>query len=480
MDFISNIVNAVNGFVWGPVMLVLLVGTGIYLTCRTHFLQVRKFGFMWKNTLGSLFGKRRKAAKKDHGANVSPFQAVTTALASTVGVGNVAGVAGAIVAGGPGAIVWMWISAFFGMVTKYSEIVLAVKFRKVDEKGVHYGGPMYYITNGLGKNWKWLAVLFALFGGLASFGIGNATQAAEISVAVNNLTGSGFDSSVITGIVLAVVVAFVVIGGIKSIGKVTSYFVPVMAVFYIVGGLVIIFMNITAIPAAFAAIFESAFSFEAVGGGILGYGIMRAMQNGFARGVFSNEAGLGSAPIAHAASSETEPVKQGLWGIFEVFIDTIVICTISGLVVVISGVYQNTTLTGGALTAAAFDGVLPGVGGTFVRVALIMFALSTILGWSYYGERCWGYLSNNNKAVNIIYKVVFIALVFVGAISSSSNVLEDTTALNFVWDVADTLNGMMAIPNLIALLGLSGVVAKTTREYFKDKKDQNAPFPEEA
>ncbi len=468
LDKITEINGSINGVVWGPIMLVLIVGAGIYLTARTGFLQAGKFGFMWRNTIGSLFGKNKTKSKKDS-KNVTPFQAVSTALASTVGVGNVAGVAGAIAVGGVGAVFWMWISAFFGMATKYSEIVLAVKFRQVDENGVHYGGPMYYIEKGLGKSWKWLACVFALFGGIASFGIGNATQAAEISVAVNSLTGSGYDSSVITGIVLALITAVVVIGGIKRISTITSYLVPFMALFYIIGGVGIILLNISLVPAAFAKIFSQAFSFQAVGGGIGGYVIMQAMKNGVARGVFSNEAGLGSAPIAHAASSEKEPVKQGLWGIFEVFIDTIVICSITGIVVVLAGIYDD-GLTGGALTAASFTSLVGPWGGTFVRVALLLFALSTILGWSYYGETCWGYLTKNNKTVKYIYKFIFVLIVFVGAISSSSNVLSDTSRLKLAWDIADTLNGLMAIPNLIGLLLLSGVVAKLTKDYFSRQK----------
>ena len=463
MERIESFNGWLNNIVWGPFMLMLIVGTGIYLSIRCNFLQATKFGHMWKNTMGTLIGKNRQKHDKNS-VNVSPFEAVSTALASTVGVGNVAGVAGAIVSGGVGAVFWMWVSAFFGMATKYSEIVLALKYRQTDENGVHSGGPMYYIEKGL--NMKWLAVVFAIFGGLACFGIGNATQAAEISVAVNNLTGSGYDSSMITGIALAGLTAIVILGGIKRISRFTSYLVPFMALFYIIGGIVIICMNITAIPAALGAIVSEAFSFKAAGGGILGYTIMRGMRYGIARGVFSNEAGLGSAPIAHAASSTKDPVKQGLWGIFEVFIDTIIICTITGLVVVIAGIHTE-GLTGGALTAASFAAVIGPFGGTFVRIALLLFALSTILGWSYYGEVCWGYLTNNNKAVNLAYRLVFVAVVFIGSISSSSNVLSDTSGLDLAWSIADTLNGLMAIPNLIGLLLLSGTTIALTKKYFK-------------
>lgn len=465
MQWIEDINNAVRGVVLGPMMLLLLVGTGVFLSVRCGFLQATKFRHIWRNTIATLFRKEQSESLQSDGTNVTPFQAVSTALGSTIGVGNVAGVAGAIVAGGPGAIFWMWVSAFFGMCTKYAEIVLAVHYRQVGPDGTHYGGPMYYIEKGL--HMKWLAALFALLGGLASFGIGNATQAAEISVAVNHLTGTGFDSSLLTGIILAILVGVVIFGGMKRISTVTSYLVPFMALFYIVIGLSMIAFNAGAIPAALGSIFASAFSFKAVGGGVFGYAIFRAMQNGVARGVFSNEAGLGSAPIAHAASSAKDPVRQGLWGIFEVFVDTIIVCTITGLVVILSGLYSG-SLTGGALTAKAVEALTGTVwGGHFIRVALILFALSTILGWEYYGETCWGYLTDNSSAVRYGYKVVFLALLCVGAISSSSNFLEDTSALNLMWSIADTLNAMMAIPNLIGLLLLSGVTVKLTKKYFK-------------
>ena len=308
MEVLEDINNSVHGVVWGPIMLLLLVGTGIFLTVRCRFLQAGKFGYIWRNTFATLFHRADSATHRSDGTNVTPFQAVSTALGSTIGVGNVAGVAGAIVAGGPGAIFWMWVSAFFGMCTKYAEIVLAVQYRQVGPDGTHYGGPMYYIEKGL--HMKWLAALFALLGGLASFGIGNATQAAEISVAVNNLTGTGFDSSLITGIVLMVLVGVVILGGMQRISSVTSYLVPFMALFYIIIGLSVIVFNAGAVPGVFGDIFAGAFSFEAVGGGVFGYAIFQAMQNGIARGVFSNEAGLGSAPIAHAASSTKDPVQQ--------------------------------------------------------------------------------------------------------------------------------------------------------------------------
>lgn len=459
IDTITTVNSAINGFVWGPVMLALLVGTGIFLTFRTGWIQVRWFGYIMKNTIGSLFRKK----DKDHGSNLSPFQAVTTALAGTVGTGNIAGVTGAIFVGGPGAVFWMWVSAFFGMCTKYSEIALALKFRATDEQGRHKGGPMYYIEYGLGKQWKWLAILFALLAGIASFGIGNIAQSSEIAGAMQGLFGL---EPMVTGIILVVVVGIVVLGGVQRIGQVTSYLVPFMAAFYILAGVGVIVLRLPEIPAAFATIVTSAFSFEAVGGGVFGYAIVVAMRQGFARGVFSNEAGLGSAPIAHAASSTEEPGEQAIWGVFEVFIDTIVICTITSLAVILSGLELGeaalkTYSTNGAAAVAAFNTILPGnLGGMVIQISLLFFALSTILSWSYYGERCWGYLSGNNKAVEWIYKILFVLMCLVGATGSGA----------LMWDVADTLNGMMAIPNLIALLLLSGVVVSITKNYFQDKK----------
>ena len=455
MEAVTKVNSVVNSFAWGPVMLVLLVGTGILLSVGTGFLQVRKFGYIMKNTVGSLF--RKKDA--DHGNNLSPFQAVTTALAGTVGTGNIAGVAGAIFMGGPGAVFWMWISAFFGMCTKYAEIVLAMKYRETDADGTHKGGPMYYIEKGLGKNWKWLAVIFAILGGIASFGIGNIAQSSEIAGAMGSIFGV---APLAAGVILAVIVAIVVIGGVQRIGQVTSYLVPFMASFYILAGVAVIVLRITDIPFGLKTIFTEAFSFKAVEGAIFGVAIMKAMQNGFARGVFSNEAGLGSAPIAHAASSSEEPCEQAIWGVFEVFIDTIVICTITALAVILSGVLNTTGgldafASKGAAAVEAFNIILPGtLGGTVIQISLLFFALSTILGWSYYGERCWGYLSKDNKVVILVYKVAFVLFCIVGAVGSGT----------LMWSIADTLNGLMAIPNLVALLGLSGVVAVITKDYF--------------
>ena len=457
VSVVERVNKVVNGFAWGPVMLVLLVGTGIYLTVLTRGIQVRKFGYILRNTVGTLFAKRENA----HGGNLSPFEAVTTALAGTVGTGNIAGVTGAIFTGGPGAVFWMWVSAFFGMCTKYAEIALAVKYRVTDENGVHKGGPMYYIERGLGKNFKWLAMLFAFLAGIASFGIGNIAQSSEIAGSMTSLFGV---SPMITGVVLAVLVGIVIIGGIRRIGQVTSYLVPFMAIFYIAAGLAVLVMRFTQIPAALGAIFAGAFSFEAVGGGVFGYAIMVAMRQGFARGVFSNEAGLGSAPIAHAASSTDEPCEQAMWGVFEVFVDTIVICTMTGLTIILSGVLSaegglSAFGSNGVAAAAAFNAILPGtIGGLIIQISLLFFALSTIVGWSFYGERCFGYLSGNNEHVINVYKVLYVIMCIVGATGSGT----------LMWDIADTLNGLMAIPNLIALLALSGVVAAETNRYFEN------------
>ena len=460
VQWIGSVNSAVNSFAWGPVMLVLLVGTGIYLSVRTRFVQVRRFGYIMRHTLGSLFKKQRR----DDGNNLSPFQAVSTALAGTVGTGNIAGVTGALFAGGPGAVFWMWVSAFFGMCTKYAEIALAVKYRQTDEKGEHHGGPMYYITGGLGSRWKWLAVLFALLGCMASFGIGNIAQSSEIAGAVQGLTGL---DPLITGILLAVLVAVVVLGGVKRIGTVTSYLVPFMGVFYIFAGLLLICIRLPAVPGVFAAIFRGAFSLRAVGSGVFGYAMLQAMRQGVSRGVFSNEAGLGSAPIAHAASSVKEPAEQAMWGVFEVFFDTVVICTITALAVILSGVLDapggvDAFASKGAAAVEAFNTILPGrIGGRLIQISLVFFALSTILGWSYYGDSCIGYLSGNRRAVRLVYKIVFILVCIPGAAGSGT----------LMWDIADTLNGLMALPNLVALIPMAGTVAELTQAYFgKTKK----------
>ena len=448
---VTDVNSAINSFAWGPVMLILLVGTGVYLTIRTGCIQVRYFGYTMKNTIGTVFKKNAASDK----TNLTPFQAVSTALASTVGTGNIAGVTGAIFTGGPGAVFWMWVSAFFGMCTKYAEILLAVKYREVTPDGTHHGGPMYSIEKGLGKNFKWLAIIFAILGGIASFG--------EISGALTTLFNV---DPLITGIVLAVLVAIVIIGGVKRIGQVTSYMVPFMSAFYILAGIFVIILRLPQLPGALASIISGAFNLKAVGGGVFGYAMMLAIRQGVARGVFSNEAGLGSAPIAHSASSTVEPCEQAIWGIFEVFVDTIIICTITSLAVVMSGILDNpggldAFASKGAAAAAAFNMILPGhIGGLVIQVSLMFFSLSTIIGWSYYGERCWAYLTNENKIVNITYKIIFVLFCIVGAVGSGT----------LMWDISDTLNGLMAIPNLISLLLLSGIIISATKEYFSKLK----------
>lgn len=448
-ELVEQVNGIINDIVWGPYMLVLLVGTGVLFTFRTNAFQASKIKIWWANTFGQLVNRKQKGSEAEK--NITPFQAVTTALASTVGTGNIVGVATAISRGGPGAVFWMWVSAFFGMMAKYAEIVLAVKYREVDKDGMHHGGPMYYIEKGL--NMKWLAVIFAIFGTLATFGIGNMTQANSIAGSLNSTFGIPV---LIIGIAIAVITGLVIIGGIKRIASVTEKLVPFMAVFYIIGATIILLFNIEKIPAAFGTIFASAFSLQSVEGGVTGYVIARAMRFGVARGVFSNEAGLGSAPIAHAASNTEDPVEQGLWGIFEVFVDTFVICSLTGLVIVTSGLYE-TGLDGADLTLAAFSQTLGSGGAAFVSFGILCFALSTILGWSYYGQQCLGYLTGNNKMVDIVYSVIFTCLTIVGSVGG----------LTLIWSIADTLNGLMAIPNLIALLILSKVVVDLTKEYLE-------------
>lgn len=450
VEVISDVNAAVNGFVWGPVMLTLLIGAGLFLSFRTNFLQFRKFVFVTKNTIGSVFSKNQH--NKDQ-SGVSPFQAVATAMAGTIGTGSIAGIATAIVSGGPGAVFWMWVSALLGMITKYSEIVLSLKYREKNEKGQWVGGPMYYIKNGLGL--KWLAALFAIFAMLACLGTGNATQSNSISIALESTLGI---SPWISGIVLAVLVAAVILGGMRRISSVNEKLVPFMAVFYVVCSVIAIVLNIEKVPAAFALIFKEAFNFRAASGGAAGYGIMVAMHYGFARGVFSNEAGLGSAPIAHAASSAKNPVDQGFWGMFEVFFTTIIICTLSALVILTTGIWNTGEYQGAALSIASFNAIIPGVGGVIVTLATIFFATSTILGWAYYGEVSVQYLFKNAYAV-WVYRVIYVVIVLVGSVGS----------LELIWSISETMNGFMAIPNLIGIMGLYKVVCSLTKEYFAGK-----------
>ena len=469
MNF-AEFVNYLNGIAWGPWMLLLLVGTGVFLSVKLGFIQFARFGYAMKNTIGKVFQKQTAA-----GGEVTPFQAMTTALAATVGTGNIAGVTGAIAVGGPGAVFWMWLSAIFGMCTKYAEVVLAVRYRERNAKGDWVGGPMYYIRNGLGRKWNWLAVLFSILACLAAFGIGNMTQvntiASSFNSAVDAFGGNTAAntvlffgqtvpvSSIAVGGVVAVIVALVLFGGIKRIGAVTEKLVPFMAVIYIIAALCVIGTNIGAVGKVFGMIFKGAFSAEAALGGAFGITIMQTIQKGVGRGVFSNEAGLGSAPMAHAATSETDPVKQGLYGIFEVFMDTIVICTLTALTV-LCGVEAGVDITWGQsagteVIGAAFSTVFGAKAGSLlVAVGISLFALSTILSWSLYGTRCCEFLLGHK--VTLVYQILFVCVVVIGA----------TLDLELVWNIADTLNGFMAIPNLVALLGLSGVVVKLTREYF--------------
>ena len=448
MEIISKINEAVNGFVWGPVMLTLLIGVGLFITYKTGLLQFRKFGYMMKNTIFGLAGKEQRT--KDS-SGVSPFQAVATAMAGTIGTGSIAGLATAIVAGGPGAVFWMWISALLGMATKYSEIVLSLNFREKNKKGEWVGGPMYYIKNGL-KN-KWLAAIFAVFAMIACLGTGNATQSNSIAVALQSTVGI---KPWITGAVLTVIAALVILGGVRRIASVNEKLVPVMAVFYVAASLVALIINADKIPAAFALIFKEAFNFRAAVGGTAGYGIVLAMHYGFSRGVFSNEAGLGSAPIAHAASSTKDPVKQGLWGMFEVFFTTIIICTFSALIILTTGIWQGGELSGSALSIASFDKILPGVGGIIITLSTVFFALSTILGWAYYGEVSVGYLTKNSKSAVTLYRCIYVLFVFIGAVGS----------LDLIWSISETMNGLMAIPNLIAIVCLIKVVVDLTKKHF--------------
>ena len=467
---IETIVGKLNSFAWGPWMLLLLVGTGVYLTVRMGFLQFRKFGYAMRNTLGKVFRKTEAGE-----GEITPFQAVSTALAATVGTGNIAGVTGAIAVGGPGAVFWMWVSAIFGMVTKYAEVVLSVRYRERNAQGDWVGGPMYYIRNGLGRGFGWLASLFCILSALAAFGIGNMTQVNTIATSINTaIDAFGGDtaahtvalfgqtvpiSSIVIGVIVSAIVTLVLFGGIKRIGAVAETLVPVMAAVYILSSLVVVGSNIGSLGKIFAMIFQGAFSAEAALGGAFGITIMTTIQKGVGRGVFSNEAGLGSAPIAHAATSERNPVMQGMYGIFEVFMDTIVICSLTAFTV-LCGVESGVAIewgqsAGTELVAAAFGTVFGGkAGAMIVAVGITLFALSTILSWSLYGTRCFEFLTGGRGVK--AYQIIFVIVVIIGA----------TLELELVWDIADTLNGFMAVPNLVALLGLSGVVIRLTREHF--------------
>jgi len=451
LETLMKINSAVNSIVWGPLIIILIIGTGTYLSVMTKFFSITKLGYTLKNTLLKMFAKDDKGE-----GEVTAFQAVATALAATVGTGNIAGVATAIALGGPGAVFWMWLAAIMGMTTKFAEVVLAVNYREKTPDGRFVGGPMYFITNGLGKNWKWLAVLFALFGTFASFGIGCMVQSNSVALSAESTFGVPV---MVTGIVLAILTGAVIIGGIKRIGAFTEKLVPFMAAIYIVGGLWLIIANASKLPLAFSLIFTNAFTGTAAVGGFSGTVMMQAIRYGVARGIFSNEAGLGSAPIAHAAATTDHPVRQGMWGVFEVFMDTIVICSITALSIMVTGVWESGE-SGAVLSVMAFNTGLPGVGKYIVSVGLILFAYSTILGWEYYGERCLEYLFGTKPI--FAYRILWVVMVVVGAIGG----------LTFMWDLADTLNALMAFPNLVAVLMLSPVVFKLTKEFFAAEKSK--------
>ena len=463
VSVIETVNNAVNGFVWGLPMLVLLIGTGILMTCLTRFFQVSHFGYWMKHTVGSIFTEKHITAhtgKNDEA--ITQFQSLCTALAATIGTGNIAGVAAALAAGGPGAIFWMWIVAFFGMMTNYSENVLGIFFRNRDEKGAWHGGAMYYLRDGLGAKkgcrqiGAVLAVLFSVFCLLASFGIGNMSQINSIA---GNMQSAFGISPFVTGVALMVIAALVILGGIKRIAAVAEKLVPFMAVAYVLGAFVIVFAHAGNIGPAFAAIFKGAFGLRAVGGGIVGSGVKMALTWGMKRGVFSNEAGLGSSVMVHSSSNVREPVRQGMWGIFEVFADTIVVCTLTAMAVLTSGLVDLETgavlsdAVKTALVGEAFSTVFGSFGPMFIALAILLFAFSTVLGWSHYGATAWAYLFGSKSTV--IYKVVFVAFIVIGA----------TMDLTLAWDLSDTFNGLMAIPNLIGVVALSPIVMQITKNY---------------
>ncbi|PCK03534.1 MAG: sodium:alanine symporter family protein [Alteromonadaceae bacterium] len=446
MDVLA-VLKAVSGFVWGPPMLLAIMGVGVFLTVRIRAVSLRKIPHGIRLLLD---GRSTK------GEGVSPFSALMLSLSATIGTGNIAGVATAIAIGGPGALFWMWCSALVGMATKYGEAVCAVHFRERNDKGEYVGGPMYYIKNGLGSRWVWLATAFAIFGGLAGFGIGNMVQANSIAHALH--TSFGWDRY-LTSVCLAVLVASVLLGGVKRIADVARYLVPFMAIAYLVMGLVVIAFHIQALPEAFVLIVKSAFTPVAAQGGFAGAAVLMAIRMGVARGVFSNEAGLGSAPIAHAAASTDNPVKQGSIAMLGSFIDTIVVCSITGFAIVLTGVWSG-GLEGVAISQAAFGAVLP-YGDIAVSLALVVFAFTTILGWSYYGERCAEYLLGGRAVAP--YRVLWVLAIPLGVM------LKEYAGHEAIWLLADVLNALMALPNLVALVLLSGVIARLTNEYYFKK-----------
>ena len=461
LQTIESINNVVNNFIWGVPAMICIIGVGLYLSLRTGFVQIRKFPYALKTTLGRIFKK-----KEASDGSMTPFQAVCTALAGTVGTGNIAGVAGAIAIGGPGAVFWMWVSALLGMCTKFTEVTLAVHFRERNRHGDYVGGPMYYIKNGLGKNWRFLAVLYSAFGVLTVFGTGNATQVNTITTAIDTALinfnviseSSTGRLNLILGIVITLLVGMVLLGGIKRIGSVSEKLVPFMALFYVVLALGVVVINYRRFPAVLASIVGGAFDPRAFTGGAIG-SVFLSMQKGVSRGIFSNEAGLGTGSIAHACADTKKPVKQGMFGIFEVFADTIVICTLTALVILCSGTSVSYGAAAGAeLTISGFTTTYGGWASIFTAVALCCFAFSTIIGWGLYGSRFLVFLCKSNKVARPFF-VVYALVAILGA----------TMDLGLLWSIADTFNGLMSIPNLIALLLLSGTVVQMTRAFFESE-----------
>ncbi len=447
MEAITSIINSINGIVWGPMMLVLILGTGLFLQVGLKLLPLRKLGF------GFSLLWRGRTPPKDGKGEITPFNALMTSLSATIGTGNIAGVATAIFLGGPGALFWMWCTALVGMATKYAEAVCAVKYREQDANGEYVGGPMYYIKNGLSSKWHWLAPMFAIFGAVAGFGIGNTVQANSVADVMNNTFGV---PTWVTGIVLMLLVGAVILGGIKRIASVAGKLVPIMAISYIVVGLIVLIINSENILPSIGLVFQYAFTPVAATGGFAGAAVWAAIRFGVARGVFSNEAGLGSAPIAHASANTNGPVNQGLIAMLGTFIDTLIVCSITGLAILSSGAWTSGE-TGAALTSAAFETSIPGVGGVIVTISLAIFAFTTMLGWAFYSEKCVSYLFGVKAIIG--FRILWVIAAPVGAVAN----------LGVIWLIADTLNAFMAIPNLIALVLLSPVVFQLTREFFAER-----------
>jgi len=456
MDWLLELNSQVNGLVWGPPMLILLVGAGVFLTVRTRFVQFARFGRMCRETLGKAFARGPKAE-----GDVTPFQAMTVAMGGTVGVGNIVGVATAIAVGGPGAVFWMLVSGLVGMATKFAEVVLGLHYRRREPGGPMIGGPMMYITRGLGPSWKWLAILFSIFGALAAFGIGNMTQAQAVADGMDHFGVPHWA----TGLVLIVAVGLVTIGGIKRIAHVAMFCVPFMCGIYMLAALAVIVLHIGAVPSVVGLVVRCAFTPTAAVGGFAGAAVLMAIRKGIARGVFSNEAGLGSAPMAHATAQTDHPARQGLWGIFEVFFDTIVMCSATAFVILLSGLWSSGE-NGAKLTMSAFGHTFgTNLGGWLVVLCMILTAYDTVLAWCFYGETCSAFIFGHGKVVRTVYRVLWLPFIMLGACGQ----------LKAIWNIADTLNGLMAIPNLIALLALSGVVVKLTRGFFAGEAYEPPP-----